>query len=255
MAWKIIAASEPGTAHSAAGSRCQDSYAAQSLPGDALVIAVSDGAGSARCAAEGSAAAAGSAARYLADRLTAAKPATAQECRILLADCLAKARSQIDSMASEANPIGEFAATLLAVFATDDFIGAVQIGDGAVVCRESAGPLRVLCRPQHGEYLNETCFLTSQDFSGLAEYSVQPSGSVDAIAAFTDGLEMLALMYPGVQAHAPFFNPLFRFACASDASGADLSGFLSSDRVCERTDDDKTLVLAVRIPGAQEAES
>ena len=49
--------------------------------------------------------------------------------------------------------------------------------------------------------------------------------------------------------HAGFFAPLFsplQTAERPDALVAPLRAFLESPRVCERTDDDKTLVLASR---------
>jgi hypothetical protein len=39
---------------------------------------------------------------------------------------------------------------------------------------------------------------------------------------------------------------MFEFAENPNSTKAELEEFLQSDRVCERTDDDKTLVLAIR---------
>ena len=62
----------------------------------------------------------------------------------------------------------------------------------------------------------------------------------------TDGIQLLAVRYADNTAHEPFFEPLFEFAENPNSSNAELEEFLRSERVCERTDDDKTLVLAVR---------
>lgn len=59
---------------------------------------------------------------------------------------------------------------------------------------------------------------------------------------FSDGLQM----YQGV-AHAPFFAPLFKFIAVAkdlDVTHQELTEFLQSPRVCDRTDDDLTLLLA-----------
>jgi hypothetical protein len=48
-------------------------------------------------------------------------------------------------------------------------------------------------------------------------------------------------------AHAPFFAPLFKFIAEAkdlDVANQELTGFLRSPRVCDRTDDDLTLLLA-----------
>jgi hypothetical protein len=56
---------------------------------------------------------------------------------------------------------------------------------------------------------------------------------------------MLALDMARREPHPPFFQPLFAFAQRADASQSELLAFLDSERVCARTEDDKTLVLAV----------
>lgn len=48
--------------------------------------------------------------------------------------------------------------------------------------------------------------------------------------------------------HVPFFQPLVAFAARAENqtdAREQLTAFLASERVCARTDDDKTLVLAV----------
>jgi hypothetical protein len=63
----------------------------------------------------------------------------------------------------------------------------------------------------------------------------------------SDGLLRLALRLPSGEPYPPFFQPLFGFAAAAlpeDQANEQLSAFLNSKRVCDRTDDDKTLVLA-----------
>ena len=67
----------------------------------------------------------------------------------------------------------------------------------------------------------------------------------------TDGLQPLALNYAAKAAHAPFFVPMFRPLRVAPSGAtvlAALRNFLDSPRVNERTDDDKTLILATRVP-------
>ena len=64
----------------------------------------------------------------------------------------------------------------------------------------------------------------------------------------SDGLIRLALNLPYYSPYAPFFAPLWDFAARSESSqvyNQKLIEFLKSDRVCSRTDDDKSLVIAV----------
>ena len=65
----------------------------------------------------------------------------------------------------------------------------------------------------------------------------------------TDGLQRLALDFSAKQPHAEFFHPLFqaiKISAKSDDLSTALKAFLNSPIINERTDDDKTLVLAVR---------
>jgi hypothetical protein len=92
--------------------------------------------------------------------------------------------------------------------------------------------------------------LTAAD--GLAHLVVASRPAPSRFAVFSDGLLRLAINLATGEPHAPFFRPLFAFAAAGDASGvvareAELAAFLHSDRVCARSDDDKTILLAARI--------
>src|SRR5262249_26240874 len=104
--------------------------------------------------------------------------------------------------------------------------------------------------PQSGEYVNMTSFLTDQDFEERLEFCSW-ADSVDEIALFSDGLQMLALHYAEQAAYRPFFVPLFKRLRESGAAKeleVSLLRFLESPRVNERTDDDKTLIIATRRP-------
>ena len=114
------------------------------------------------------------------------------------------------------------------------------------------GELKVVADAQKGEYANETVFLTMADALERLEwqtYSADTLGSrCAALALFSDGLARLAMQLPSNAPHPPFFKPLFQFARKTKDSAQasqELNGFLSSERMNQRTDDDKTLILAV----------
>jgi hypothetical protein len=140
----------------------------------------------------------------------------------------------------------QFATTLLVAVVTDAWVAAAHIGDGAIVLEDTYGP-RALTLPEHGEYQNETVFLTSESYRARAQIVARPRNGTHGIALLTDGLEGLALNLADRTAHVPFFVPLFAFAAAPDATAAELAAFLASPRVCAHTDDDKTLLLAVQL--------
>jgi hypothetical protein len=68
----------------------------------------------------------------------------------------------------------------------------------------------------------------------------------------TDGLQSLALHYASQSVHQPFFQGMFQPLHASSGSAEvpalsdSLEGFLASERVRMRTDDDVSLILATR---------
>jgi hypothetical protein len=100
--------------------------------------------------------------------------------------------------------------------------------------------------PLSGEYANETTFLIAPDALASAQVRVW-HGKPTSLAAFTDGLQRLALTMPAGTPYAPFFVTLFRFlAVETNARKANeqIEAFLRSGRVTDRTDDDLTLIVA-----------
>ena len=237
----------------AAGVPCQDAYAYRIEKDGTWAAAVADGAGSARYAAAASEIAVKTAVGYLSLCLALNKPDTPDRCRRILSECVAHVRLCLKERSSARNKdsptetsLNDFATTLLVVFMSDSFFGAAQIGDGAIVYRDGSGGLTVACKPEQGEYLNETFFITSEDFDRHCQLAIADSRVVDAVSMFSDGLQMLALNYKDFSAHGPFFNPLFQYAGRQAADPEELRQLLVSERICEHSDDDKTIVLAVR---------
>ena len=127
---------------------------------------------------------------------------------------------------------------------------AFQVGDGAAVfSTERGGPYKLAFWPDRGEYENTTYFATQATFIEQLQFTFVES-AISEVAIFSDGLQRLALNYQTREAHAPFFGgffPIVKSASESELAGmsAKLSAYLDSPRVNDRTDDDKTLVLAV----------
>jgi hypothetical protein len=141
----------------------------------------------------------------------------------------------------------EFACTLLTAIVSDDGAVFSQIGDGVIVVAED-DRYQTVFWPQSGEYANTTFFLTGSDFEErLAFRSL--GAPVLELALLTDGLQSLALHYASRAVHAPFFDPMFqslRQAQDPEELEGPMKDFLHCKLVNDRTDDDKTLVLATR---------
>jgi hypothetical protein len=148
--------------------------------------------------------------------------------------------------------VREFACTLVAALLGTTTSIFLQIGDGAIVVAEGA-EYRPIFWPQNGEYANSTYFITDDLALDNLLFLKQESLPVDEIALFTDGLQCLALKFDTKSAHNPFFRPLFTRLRHEPPGECEvlaplLLDFLRSRAVNERTDDDKTLLLATRLP-------
>jgi hypothetical protein len=148
----------------------------------------------------------------------------------------------------------DFACTLLGVVVTEYCTSYIQIGDGAIVVKETLANsnYKVVFWPSNGEYANMTYFVTDENLPTNLMSKCVFQFPV-ALSIFTDGLQRLCLQYETLSVHEPFFKPMFS-ALASVNTGEEiaqlnskLTSFLDSPKVNERTDDDKTLVLAIRI--------
>jgi hypothetical protein len=250
VGWRVIGASVMGSAHLRASLPCQDAYAYCALPEGAVLVAA-DGAGSAERADEGAQLAAAAASSALVAGLRRGWPYDDAGWSGLFADAFAEARAEVLAEAQTAGVSARaYACTLLCAAISDDLVAVAQLGDGVAVAALPDGDWFLAAAPQKGEYANETFFLTQLD--ALERFTVGIyTGPVQGLAVMTDGLLRLVLDLERNVPHLPFFRPLLAFAHGvrdEETGCADLAAFLASDRVSARTDDDKTLVLAVRWP-------
>jgi hypothetical protein len=250
VGWRAFGASVMGSSHHRAGLPCQDAYAYYAWPEGAVLVAA-DGAGSAERADEGAQLAAAAASSALVAGLRKGWPYDDADWAGLFAAAFEEARAEVlaEAQAAGASPRA-YASTLLCAAVADDLVAVAQLGDGVAVAALADGDWFLAAAPQKGEYANETYFLTQPDALERVTFSVYAE-PVQGLAVMTDGLLRLVLDLERNVPHLPFFRPLLSFAhgVREEAAGcADLAAFLASDRVSARTDDDKTLVLAVRWP-------
>jgi hypothetical protein len=157
------------------------------------------------------------------------------------------ARDRLGAAAeNRSKPRRAFAATLVLLVALGDSLLVAHVGDGSVVGREGEG-WSTLSPPENGEYASMTYFLTDDPFPRLRISRF--AGAYTAFAVFSDGIENFVLDHRSNEPHEPFFKTMLRPLddTAEEGRNAELStalsAFLSSPRVCEKTDDDKTLLL------------
>ena len=249
--WRVAAASVRGVSHAHADQVCQDAHAFTLLPNGVLVAAVADGAGSAAMSEVGSALAAETAVAAIATGETLLSATDREGWKTLLTDALRLAQIRLEAEAEERKiDLNTLATTLLLAVATPEASAVMQVGDGAIVVGDAEGSVRALTFPLHGEYANTTVFLTSPDALETAQFGLHPAAT--HLALFSDGLQRIALDMATGTPFAPFFAPLFRFVAnepETPTAQTQLTAFLSSPRVQERSDDDITLALAARLSG------
>jgi hypothetical protein len=253
--WTWAAARSIGTSHIKAGKGCEDFGACLEVagPSDTVLIAVaSDGAGSACHSATGS---------WITTRtfVQVAANYVKQGCDLkqFSSEVARKWVDDIrDRIAAAASRIGamprEFAATLVGCLIGTECSLFIHVGDGAFVCRaEGESTWNVPTWPAQGEYAATTFFVTDEPEPHVQFVSLFQS--VDEVAVFSDGIERLALEFATKSAFSPFFEKMFvplqqSIIGKNRQLSRDLRKFLDGRSVCERTDDDKTLLLAKRHP-------
>ncbi len=247
----VVCSSVLGSAHRATGAPCQDAsqIVFSGYNYDTAVLALSDGAGSAKHAEDG--------ARIIVDSVIDHFAALFQDhpCPNEMiqefdasdvAELLAGIRKQIEAEAGFLGiDIREFAATLLGAVVHPKVSFFFQIGDGCWVYQKENN-LTSATWPQQGEYASQTVFATCRDATDHIQTHLT-AGKVDFAVGITDGLERLALDFSAGVPSPKFFVPLLRSLHQLTEYDAMLSveKWLASDTVCNRTNDDKTLVAIV----------
>jgi serine/threonine protein phosphatase PrpC len=259
VTWRAIARSAIGTSHQKQQLPCQD-YAGDRVLGDLVLGAVADGAGSARHAEIGAELAVNTALQYLvmSEKLLQQKwqsswqslkqPPSPEKIRRLFTKLVDRVLSVLNQRATQDGcVVSDLASTLLVFLATPRWIAAMQIGDGFIVARSQQGDYRLLFQPDKGEYANQTTFVTSATALKEMQLTVL-TGHHPFICAASDGLERVAIRLQDWTPFPPFFHPLEEYLQETEQPEQDdayLMAFLESERLSQRTDDDKTLLLCL----------
>ncbi len=252
--WIWVGAKSTGTSHLKVGLGCDDFGSCVEVEGtldNVLIVVASDGAGSARYSAIGS--------RITSRVFTKNAVHFVQNgfplkelSGDLISEWIDEIRDRIASTAAkrDAKP-RDFAATLVGALVGKETSLFCHIGDGAAVYRMAAEEEWVVASwPAQGEYAGTTNFVT-EDPEPKSRLVVVDQ-EVAEVALLTDGLERLVLNFADRTAYAPFFNKMVKplagtMGGRSRKLSRDLQTFLDGPVVCEKTDDDKTLIFAKRV--------
>jgi hypothetical protein len=148
----------------------------------------------------------------------------------------------------------DLACTLVTSVVDDGAAAFFQVGDGVVIVGPRDEPrdeFSWMFWPHRGEYANSTIFLSDPAAADQLQHATVSHG-IDELALLSDGIQGLVLDYRQHSAHSPFFSRMLAPLRSSREAGhleslsAALATYLDSPPINERTDDDKTLVLASR---------
>lgn len=243
--WRVHAAAATGQSHITQSLPCQDAFA-HAVQDDALVAVVCDGAGSQAHSHVGSARMSHEVASALLPVLDAALVDEASARSAVERAVDAALASLADEAARLQSPLSSFACTLVGAMAKGDVAWLFHVGDGIGVAVDAAG-VQTVSPPHNGEYANETFFVTSAQWRDHLRL-VRCEQPAQRFVLMSDGAMPFAMARGNATLFPAFIDPVVRFLAASDeqAGSAALRATLDDPRTHAITDDDKTLLIALR---------
>lgn len=242
---RAYGASVIGTSHAQNGKPCHDHHAYRILEGEkGFVACVSDGMGSARKAELGSTLASTFVVDYLERSIDFEMTDTEVTDRIK--EAFEATHNRLKEEADDLDiPVKDLNATMLVYVGLKDRQFYGQVGDCCAIGKRDDF-YEVIVFQQRGEYANQTfsiCNLESVK-NGIYEKTehVYPY-----IAMMSDGIESISVSTRDKTVSSLFYEPFFKVFShdrfSADEVSQSLARFLSSKRINERTDDDKTLLF------------
>ncbi|MGI8467881.1 MAG: PP2C family serine/threonine-protein phosphatase [Pyrinomonadaceae bacterium] len=252
--WRVAQASVTGESHLNQNAECQDRFLCRSIEtdeGEILIAVVADGAGSTTRGGRG----AEIACEFFAEQISEFLKSDAASVGSLNEDFgklwISFFQAKIAEIAdAEKIETREFASTLVgAVVGKTDAV-FYQVGDGAAVfsANGKAGSYRFSIAPAESEYVNMTEFLTDETATENLRF-VCVKETIEDLILFSDGIFAVAVDYQTNQPHEPFLMPMIaplRNGNDGKSLNEKLEKFLASPKLSEKTDDDKTIILASR---------
>ncbi len=253
--WRYAHASVVGAAHLAQNTICQDRFVCRTIAKGAeevLIAAVADGAGSTSDGHLGAELACAlfveQIERFLAAENASLKSLNADFGRRWIAYFQVKMG---ETARADDKIIREYASTFLGAVVGGECAVFFQIGDGGIVISASGeqGSYGFAIEPSDALYVNTTDFLTDETAAERLQFALFEQ-SIEDVILFSDGIFPIAVNYQTNQPHEPFLMPMI--APLKNGNGnmnglsEKLANFLGAPKINEKTDDDKTIVLASR---------
>lgn len=258
--WRVASASATGLAHLNQNTECQDRLSWQIIEtkeGEVLIAVVADGAGSTTEGQRG----AEFACAFFVEQIAAFLELENAFVKSLTEDFgkhwILYFQQKIAELAGQDQKSArDFASTLVGAVIGTGGAAFYQIGDGGIVFSASGEKESYIfaIEPVESEYVNVTDFITDEAAAERLRFKFVEE-TVEDLILFSDGIFSVAVDYQSNRPHEPFLLPMIaplrNGGDDGNGSGATalnekLAGFLASPRINEKTDDDKTIILASR---------
>ena len=253
--WRIAHASAIGLAHINQNTECQDRLACRSIKtaseGEVLIAVVADGAGSTTDGQIGAEVACEIFTAGVADFLSAKDASVKSLTQDFGRRWISYFQHKIGETAlANKKELRDYASTLVGAVIGARCAAFYQIGDGGIVFSASgeSQSYRFAIAPVESEYVNVTDFVTDETAAERLRFELVEE-KVEDLILFSDGIYAVAVDYQTGRPHEPFLMPMIapvRNGAALDGLNEKLENFLASPKMNEKTDDDKTIILASR---------
>ncbi|HEY8559704.1 MAG TPA: PP2C family serine/threonine-protein phosphatase [Pyrinomonadaceae bacterium] len=253
--WRVAHASAIGLAHLNQNTECQDRFACRTIKtateGEVLIAVVADGAGSTTDGQIGAEIACRIFTEEVADFLGAKEARVKSLTNDFGQRWISYFQQQIGQTAEQnKKELRDYASTLVGAVIGERCAAFFQIGDGGIVFSATGAPAsyRFAIAPVEAEYVNVTDFVTDETAAERLRFELVEE-SIEDLILFSDGIYAVAVDYGRSAPHEPFLMPMIaplRRAAAVEGLNEKLASFLASPKINEKTDDDKTIILASR---------
>ncbi len=250
--WRVAQASVIGQSHLNQSTVCQDRLLTQTIEttdGEILIAVVADGAGSTTDGQRGAEIACNYFVSQVSEllKLASVKSLTEDFGRRWIAFY----QQRIAELSlEEKKEMREYATTFIGAVVGKNAAVFYQVGDGGAVFSPNGKPssYQFSIVPTESEYINQTEFLTDEAAANSLRF-VCVEETIEDLILFSDGIFAVAVDYQTGRPHEPFLMPMIaplRSGNVSNDLNEKLEKFLASPRINEKTDDDKTIILASR---------
>ena len=255
--WRFAHASVVGLSHLNNDTNCQDRFACESFrinDDEILVVAVADGAGSTSEGEVGAEIACVTFVNQVKAFLETPNVTVDSFNEDFALYWIKYFQTKIAKKASEKKKeFREFASTFVGVIVGKEDAIFYQVGDGGAVFSVSGKQksYQFGVEPSDSEYVNMTEFLTDDNALESLRFA-KVEEAIEDVILFSDGIYSVAVDYQNNSPHEPFLIPMIaplRNDLEANGLNEKLESFLASPKLNEKTDDDKTIVLASRAVG------